>query len=175
MDGALSLEPTTRGINAGKLIFGLSFFLPYLVDWVNEEGFQQLAIYAPTWVALDSEWVSYIGPAGMALLMFTYWLPYVYVGYQSYRFAQGKYSSIGRYVAGVAFVSLIAILLTLPMTMVPRASDGGTDYFSAVIPLPLVTILSLVLIPLLRPVMVTSPWDSTKHDVFPYDDEIDPV
>ena len=94
MDGALTLEPTTRGINAGKMILGLSFFLPYVVDWVNEEAVYQFAMYAPTWIAteykiFDSEWFSYIGPTSIGLLMVFNWLPYVYVGYQSFRFGLG--------------------------------------------------------------------------------------
>jgi hypothetical protein len=48
LDGALTLEPTSRGINVAKVILGLSFFLPYLVDWVNEEAVYQFAMYAPT-------------------------------------------------------------------------------------------------------------------------------
>ena len=142
------------------MILGLSFFLPYLADWLNEGTLQQLAIYAPTWVLLEGEWTSYIGPTPMTLLMFSYWLPYVYVGYQSYRFANAKYSSIRRYIAGVTFVSLLAILLVLPMMTVPRASDGGTDYFSTVVPLPLVSILALVLVPILQPVELDSLWDA---------------
>ncbi|MFW9885993.1 MAG: hypothetical protein ACFFEX_16530 [Candidatus Thorarchaeota archaeon] len=166
MSGALPFEPTSRGIKISKIIFGLSLFLPYLVDWLNEAEFQQLAIYAPTWVALQSDWVSYIGPTPMALIMIFYWLPYVYIGYQSYRFAQGKYSSIGRYSAGVAFVTILAILMTLPMMTVPRASSGGMVYFSAVIPLPLVSILAVLLIPLLRPNLLSSPWGGTNEEVF---------
>jgi hypothetical protein len=108
----------------------------------------------------------------MAFLMVFYWLPYVYVGYQSYRFAHGKYSSIGRYIAGVAFVTLLAILLTLPMMMVPRASSDEIDYFSAVIPLPLVSILAIVLMPRLRPVVLESPWDSVEQDIFSHNDSV---
>ena len=164
MSGESSLEPTTRGITISKVILGLSLFLPYLADWLQEEAFQQLAIYAPTWVLLESEWTSYVGPTPMTLLMFIYWLPYVYVGYQSYKFAQGKYSSIRRYVSGVSFVTFLAFILILPMIMVPRASYGEIDYFSVVIPLPLISILAIVLIPFIRPIMLTSPWDNTMED-----------
>jgi hypothetical protein len=163
--GVATTERTSRGIIGSKVILALSFVLPYLVDWVSAEDYYQLAIYLPTWVVLDSEWSSYIGPTPMALLMFSYWLPYVYVGYQSYKFANGKYTSVGRYVAGVAFVTLLGILPVIPMTMYPRASIGGRAYYSTVIPLPLISILAMVLIPLLRPVVVISPWDQ----VSPYD------
>ncbi|MFW9888653.1 MAG: hypothetical protein ACFFER_10745 [Candidatus Thorarchaeota archaeon] len=164
--GALPFEPTSRGIKISKIILGLSLFLPYLVDWLNEAEFQQLVIYAPTWVALQTDWASYIGPTSMTLAMIFYWLPYVYVGYQSYRFAQGKYSSIGRYSTGVAFVTILAILMTLPLMTVPHTSSGGMVYFSAVIPLPLVSILAVLLIPLLRPNLLSSAWDGTNEEVF---------
>lgn len=150
---------TSRGINSSKAILTLSFVLPYLVDWVSAEDYHQIAVYAPIWIAFDSESYSYIGPTLMALLMFIYWLPYIYVGYQSYRFAHGEYSSVRRYVAGVAFVTLLAILLTAPLTMVPRASSGDIEYYSTVIPLPIVSILAIVFIPFLRPEAVISPWD----------------
>jgi hypothetical protein len=170
LGGETTLEPTIRGLTISKAIIGLSLLFPYLADWLNNEAFQQLVIYAPTWVLLQSEWSSYIGPTPMALIMFSYWLPYVYVGYQSYRFAQGKYTTTRRYIIGVVFVTLLAIVLVLPMMTVPRASDGGIDYFSMVIPLPLISIFALVLIPLLRPTELTSPWDGAQKDNSQNDD-----
>ena len=166
MNAAAIAVKTSRGIISSKAILVLSLVSPYLVDWVSAEEFRQFIIYAPIWIALDSRWSSYIGPTLMSLLMFIYWVPYVYVGYQSYRYANGKYSGVRRYAAGVALVTLLAVLLTVPLAMVPRASMGGTDYYSTVIPLPIVSILALVLIPLLRPVAVSSPWkeeNSSRH------------
>jgi hypothetical protein len=154
-------EKTSRGITISKVILVLSVILPYLVYWVNAQDYYQFALYAPTWVILQSDWSSYAGPTGMALLMVVYWVPYVYVAYQSYRFAHGRYSSVERYVAGVAFVTLVAILLIVPLAMRPLASIGDTDYYPAMVPLPLISVLAIVLIPLLRPTELSSPWDQT--------------
>lgn len=151
-------EKTSRGAIISKTILALSFVLPYWADWVNTEDYSQFALYAPTWVVLHSEWSSYVGPTPMTLLMFAYWIPYVYVAYQSYMFAQGKYSSVKRYITGVTIVTLLGILLILPTMVIPRASIGDRNYYSAAIPLPLVSILAIVLIPLLRPAEVSSPW-----------------
>lgn len=168
------LEPTSRGINTAKVIIVLSLLLPYVVDWLNEEGYHMLAIYAPTWIFLSRESYSYFGPTSIGFLMIFQWFPYVYVGYQSYRFAQGQYSRMGWYVGGVAFVTLIAIMFTLPMMMTPRASGMDFEHFSIVIPLPLVSILALVLIPLLRPNTLTSSWDDVTQDVFSQDESANP-
>ena len=168
-------EPTSRGIKTAKVIIVLSFILPYLVDWLNEEGYQQLAIYAPIWIAVSRGGYSYIGPSGMALAMIFNWMPYVYVGYQSYMFAQGRYSSVGRYVLGVVFVTLIAFALTLPMMTFPRASTLEINYYAITIPLPLVSILTVILIPLLRPAMLTSSWEGVKQDVFSQKSTLDSV
>ena len=54
--------------------------------------------------------------------------------------------------------------------MIPRASIGEMDFFSIIIPLPLVSILAVVLIPLLRPVRITAPW---SQDVFAQSDIAD--
>jgi hypothetical protein len=173
LDRRAAVQETSRGVRISKTILGLSFVLPYLVDWMDADDFRHLLIYAPTWLVLDSEQVSYVGPTLMTFLMIFYWLPYVYVGYQSYRFAKGKYSGVGRYVAGVVFVTLVAVLLTIPMMIYPRAVSDETVFYPAVIPLPLVSVLALALVPLLRPFALTSPWDSVKEDVFSDDHSVD--
>jgi len=162
LDRSTTLQETSRGIAVSKAILGASFFLPYLVDRLDADGFGQFLIYAPTWLMVQSEPSSYVGPSLMALLMFVYWLPYVYVGYQSYRFAHGRYPSVGRYVIGVVFVTFLAISFTVPLMMIPRASRDGTDFYSTMIPLPLVSVLALVFVPLLRPVVLKSPWDGSE-------------
>lgn len=112
-------EETSRGISIAKAILCLSFVLPYLVDWMNRSDYPHLVIYAPTWLLLESEWESYVGPTPMALFMLLLWLPYTYVGFQSYRFSRGKYSSVTRYGIGVVFVTFLAILMTIPMMATP--------------------------------------------------------
>ncbi|MFX1483717.1 MAG: hypothetical protein ACFFCP_11095 [Promethearchaeota archaeon] len=159
MSATTITEKTSRGVTISKVVLVLSLFLPYVVNWINTEDYYQFSLYAPTWVMLQSDWAVYIGPTPMALLMFVYWVPYVYVAYQAYRFAHGKYSSVARYVAGVAFVTLLAILLIVPLVMVPLAYLGGSYYYPIVVPLPLVSILAVALIPLLRPVELSSPWE----------------
>jgi hypothetical protein len=166
LDGVTPFEQTSRGMKAAKVILGLSFFLPYLADWLYEGEFNQFIIYAPTWVAAASDWSSFIGPTPMALILFFYWFPYVLVGYLSYRFAQGRYSSIRWYVVQVVIVTIFAVLMILPMTTFPRASSGGMVYYSTTLPLPLVSILAIAMIPILRPVELTSPWDDVNKDVF---------
>ncbi len=165
-------EGTLRGSTISKAILGLSFVLPYLIDWLNRSSYPHLMIYAPTWLLLESEWESFIGPTPMALLMFAYWLPYTYVGFQSYRFSKGKYSSVNRYVVGVVFVTSLAILLTIPLMISPSVWEDGRVFHSTVIPLPLVSILALLLIPVLRPVLLLSPWEDVKENVFSRNDSM---
>ena len=166
-------EETLRGTTISRSILSLSFVLPYLVDWLNRSHYPHLMIYAPTWMLLDSEWESYVGFTPRALLMFFYWLPYVYVGFQSYRFSRGKYSSVNRYIVGVVFVTFLAILMTISLMMGPSVIEDGRVFYSTVIPLPLVSILALVLIPVLRPVLLISPWEDTKEDIFSHNDSMD--
>ena len=160
------LESAIRGIKTGKVMIGLSLVLPYLVNWMNEEQFRQFSIYAPIWVFGIVGEVLYGGPTPMGLLMIFYWAPYVFVGYQSYRFAQGRYSSIRWYLVVVAFATLIGILFTLSLGTLSTASSNGIQYFPTVIPLPLISILAILLIPLLRPTVLESSWDRSKQDVF---------
>ena len=162
-------QSTTKGLRTAKVLVVLSFVLPYLVDWLNVEFEPQIAVYAPTWIMIHSEWGDYIGPTPLAALMFFYWLPYVFVGYFAYRYAEGRYSSADQYALRVFLVTLVAVLLSIPMMLEPRASSGGVDYYSTVIPLPLVSILSMVLIPVLRPAVVSSPWEAGTGE--PSDEE----
>ena len=171
LDGA-HLEATVRGIKIGKVMIGLSLVLPYLVNWMNEEQFRQFSIYAPTWVFGIVDDILYGGPTPMAFLMIFYWAPYAFVGYQSFRFAQGRYSSVRWYLAIVAFATLIGILFTLSLGTLSTASSNGIQYFPTVIPLPLISILAIVLIPLLRPTVLESSWDNSKEDVFLQNDAV---
>jgi hypothetical protein len=158
------LEPKPESIRLSKILFGLSFFLPYLVDWLNATDITHISIYAPIWVFILSPDYFFAGLTPMALLLFFYWTPYVLVGYQAYRFANGVCSSIRSYVVGIAILTAIAMAFTFSMMMAPRAQVGEDPLYSLVIPLPLVSALATLLIPALRPRHLQTPWAGLESD-----------
>ncbi|TFF96885.1 hypothetical protein EU546_00305 [Candidatus Thorarchaeota archaeon] len=158
------LEPKPESIRLSKILVGLSFFLPYLVDWLNTTDITHISIYAPIWVFILSPGYFFVGPTPMALLLFFYWIPYVLVGYQAHRFATGSCSTSRRYVAGVAISTIVAVAFTFPMMMAPRAQVGEDPLYSLVIPFPLVSILAVLFIPVLRPRHLQTPWTGLKSD-----------
>ena len=162
----VDIEPSTKGVITAKIVIALSFLLPYLADSLDADDIQHLVVYAPIWVFQISGSDIEFAPSFFGLLLFFYWLPYIMVGLLSYRFAEGK-TSILWYVLGIFVLTSIGISFALPMATMPRASSGGIVYYSTVIPLPIISIVALVLIPLLRPKTLESPWTGTTNDVFP--------
>jgi len=168
-------EPRANSVIIAKVILGLSFLLPYLLDYRSPETFDSLMIYAPIWVIQRRGDLVVGGPTPMALIMFQFWLPYVLIGYQAYRYAKGQCSSERSYLLSIALLTIIAILLMLPMLFIPVGSmvDDITVY-ALILPIPIVPLLALLSIRLLRPTKIDIPWteQSEPSDSAPADESL---
>lgn len=158
MSGAGQFEPREKSITIGKVIFGLSFVLPYLVYYASPETFDTIMIYAPFWVLQQRGNLVVGGPSPMALIMFQFWIPYVLIGYQARRYADGRCSSERSYILSVMLITTFAILMALPLSFMPSGSLGYGDIYVPYIPIPIIPVLALVSTRALRPIKVEVPW-----------------
>ena len=161
--GTQQYEPEERAISLGKILFILSFLCPYLIDYAIFDDFQHLVIYAPVWMFALIDGQIFGGPTPMALLLFFYWTPIVIAGYMAYRFAKGRFSSTPLYVLSIIICIAISVVFILPMATISMASYNGVEIYTTVIPFPIVPILSLLLIPFLRPKEIASPWKDSNE------------
>ncbi len=148
-----------------KVLFALSFLLPYLIDYASFEDFQQLVIYAPVWVFGLFDGQIFGGPTPMAFLLFFYWTPIVVSGYMAYRFAKGNFSRTSLYILSVIICIIISVVFILPMASTPRAAYEGVTIYSTAVPFPIAPLLDILLIPFLRPKVVTSPWKENESEM----------
>jgi len=152
-------EPRAKSVTIAKIILALSFLLPYLFDYRSPETFDMLMIYAPIWVIQRRGNLVVGGPTPMALVMFQFWLPYVLIGYQAYRYANGRFSSERSYLRSVIILTLVAILLMLPMLFIPIGSMADdVPIYSLILPIPIIPVLALLSVRLLRPTKIEVPW-----------------
>ena len=158
-----------ESVKLGQLLLTLSLFLPYLVNYRGPESLLgTFMIYAPIWVLQQRLGILYGGPSIMALAMFQFWIPYVLIGFQAYRYASGQLSSERSYLRSVIVLTAIAVLLVLPFSLMPSGSDGDTDFYYPYIPIPLIPILALASYRRLLPKRVETPWveDSEEESVW---------
>ena len=158
MSGANQFEPRVKSIQIGKIILGLSFVLPYLVYYASPETFDSIMIYAPFWVLLRRGDIVVGGPTPMALLMFQFWLPYVLIGYQAYRYASGRLSSERSYFLSILLLTAFALLIALPLSLMPSGFMNNEDIYVPYIPIPIMPVLALLSVRLLRPTKIEVPW-----------------
>ncbi len=159
LSAGYQFEPRAKSVTIAKIILALSFLLPYLFDYRSPETFDSLMIYAPIWVLQRRGNLVVGGPTPMALVMFQFWLPYVLIGYQAYRYANGRLSSERSYLRSVILLTLVAILLMLPMLFIPIGSMGDdVPIYSLILPIPIIPVLALLSVRLLRPTKIEVPW-----------------
>ena len=164
--------PRAQSVRIGKFLLVLSFFLPYLVLFASENSYSSVdwMIYAPIWVLQQRPGILAGGPTPIALIMFQFWIPYTLIGYQALRYASGQLSSDRSYFRNIVILTVIAILLTLPMSLMPSGSsyDGVTTtlYYTPYIPIPIIPILAAMSYRFLKPTRVESPWteESEKEE-----------
>ncbi len=171
MSGAGQFEPREKSVKIGKLIFGLSFVLPYLIYYASPETFDSMLIYAPFWVLQRRGNLVVGGPTPMALIMFQFWLPYVLIGYQARKYASGRCSSERSYLLSIILLTAVAILMALPLSMMPSGFMNGEDIYTPYIPIPIISILAVVSIRLLRPTKIEVPWTEESEPVDSIPDE----
>lgn len=168
MSGGSPFVPREKSVRLGKLLLVLSFFLPYLYANPGEESFYTFMMYAPIWVLQLRSSIVYGGPTPMALIMFQYWIPYALIGYQAYRYAKGRLSSEKSYFLSIILLTIVAILLTVPLSLIPTGSstigDVHTDFYTIAIPLPIITVMALLSVRLLAPTKVEAPWTEESEE-----------
>ncbi len=150
--------PREQSIRLGKFLLVLSFFLPYILAYPSHESFISFMIYAPNWVLQERSSIIYGGFTPLALIMFQFWLPYTFIGYQAYRYAKGRCSSTRSYLLSIILLTTIAILFVLPLSLTPSGSTDTVDIYTTYLPLPLTSILAILSVRYLAPIRVTSPW-----------------
>ncbi len=162
--------PRVQSVRIGKFLLVISFFLPYLVLFASEDSYSSVdwMIYAPIWVLQQRPGILAGGPTPIALIMFQFWIPYTLIGYQAYRYASGRLSSDRSYFLSILILTAFAILLSLPMSLIPSGSGVDGLIYTPYIPIPIVPILATLSYRLLRPTRVESPWteepDKVKSD-----------
>jgi hypothetical protein len=165
MSGDNPFVPREQSVRLGKFLFALSFFLPYLVTYPPEGSsvhWMDWMIYAPIWVLQMRGSIIVGGPTPMALVMFQFWIPYTLIGYQAYRYAKGRLSSVRNYFVSVISLTVISILLALPLSLIPSGFDGEVNLYSPYIPIPILPLLALLSYRLLRPTRVETPWSEEE-------------
>ncbi len=165
MSRADQFEPRVKSIQIGKIIFGLSFVLPYLVYYASPETFDAIMIYAPFWVFQQRGSLVFGGPTPMALIMFQFWLPYVLIGYQASRYAKGRFSSERSYVLSIIILTAFALLMVIPLSFMPSGFMNDEDIYVPYIPIPIIPILAVLSIRLLRPTRIEVPWTEESEQV----------
>jgi hypothetical protein len=171
LSGAHQFEPRKESLRISKWIFGLSLVLPYIWSYPSSESFYTFLIYAPFWVLGEQNTVLFGGPTPMALIMFQFWLPYVLIGYQARRYANGKCSSDKSYLLSIVILTIVAIFFTFTMSIRPTGFDNGVDIYQIAIPIPVIPILALLSYRLLSPTKIEVPWTEETEPVAPTPDE----
>ncbi|MDH4214611.1 MAG: hypothetical protein OEV85_11875 [Candidatus Thorarchaeota archaeon] len=157
--------PKARSVNLGKFILVLSFFLPYIFAYPNHETFMSFMIYAPNWVLQERSSLIYGGFSPMALIMFQFWLPYTFIGFQAYRYAKGRCSGEKSYLLSVILLTIVAVLLVLPLSLMPSGSTGTEDIYTTYVPLPLISVIAFLSVRRLAPTRVVSPWTKDTEEI----------
>ena len=166
MTGDNPFVPREQSVRIGKFLLALSFCLPYLTLLPSDEhamGWIDWMIYAPIWVLQGRGEILAGGPHPFALLMVQFWFPYTLIGIQAYRYANGRLSSERSYFLNVLILTVFAILIALPLSMIPSGFDGEVNIYSLYIPVPIISILALMSYNLLRPLKVETPWDQQSE------------
>ena len=167
MSGDNPFVPRVQSVRIGKFLLVLSFFLPYLFLIPSEDSYSWIdwMIYAPIWVLQGQGEILAGGPHPLAILMFQFWLPYTLIGYQALRYASGRLSSERSYFRNIVILTVIAILLALPMSLMPSGSNIDGPIYSLYLPIPIFPILAAVSYRLLRPTRIEAPWTEESGEV----------
>lgn len=160
MSGDNPFVPREQSVRIGKFLLVLSFFLPYLIIITPEDSYSWVdwMIYAPIWILQGQGEILAGGPHPFALMMFQFWLPYTLIGYQAYRYASGRLSSDRRFFQSIIILAAFAILMALPLSLIPSGSIGDELLYTPYIPIPIFPILVMMLYRLLRPTRIDTPW-----------------
>lgn len=171
MSGAYQLEPRAESVRIGKIIFALSLLLPYIWSYPSSESFYTFMMYAPFWVLAEQSSILLGGPTLLGLIMFQFWLPYVLIGYQATRYANGKCSSDRSYFLSIIILTIVAIFFIIPYYTYSSGSDGVEYIYNIMIPIPIIPILALLSYRLLSPTKIDVPWTEESEPIESIPDE----
>ncbi|MHA1615685.1 MAG: hypothetical protein ACTSYJ_12635 [Candidatus Thorarchaeota archaeon] len=171
MSGADQFEPRVESLRIAKVILSLSLLLPYIWSYPSSESFYSFMIYAPFWVLAQQGTLLVGGPSPMALIMFQFWLPYVLIGYQATRYANGRCSSESSYLLSIVLLTIVAILFVIPISINPSGFMNGEDIYQIAIPIPIIPILALLSVRQLSPTQIEVPWTEESEPVDAVPDE----
>lgn len=165
MSGDNPFVPREQSVRIGKFLLVLSFFLPYLVLIPSADSYSWIdwMIYAPIWVLQGQGEILAGGPHPFALLMFQFWLPYILIGYQAYRFAKGRLSGERNYFRNIVILTVVAILLALPLSLTPSGGSYDGVTYTPYIPIPIIPIIAILSYRLLRPNRIETPWSKESE------------
>ena len=165
MSAGRQFEPSAQSLFIAKIILGLSFVLPYLIGYPSSDLFPEIMIYAPIWVLQLREGLFWGGLTPLALVMFYLWLPYVLMGYQVYRYANGTISSKRNYLLSIILLTVISLFFAISLSLNPTGSMNGEDAYTIAIPIPIIPLLALLSIRALRSVEIIVPWtEESQHE-----------
>jgi len=150
--------PREQSVWLGKFLLVLSFFLPYMVVLYTGSEYVDWMIYAPIWGIQGHQGILVGGVALSAIIAFQYWFPYALIGYQAYRYASGRLSGNRFYFLSITGLTILAILLTLPLSIIPSGFADDNYIYNPYIPIPIFSILVLTSYRLLSPIRIETPW-----------------
>ena len=150
-------DENKRGILVAKVLFVMTFLMPYLITWIDNEITSQWLIYSPTWIA-GVQYDQFLwGFTPTMLIMFQLWIFYPVIGFLAIKYSRGGYPSTKSFLLRIAFVMLLAALFTIPVIIV--YSQYGSNY----VPVPITLVVTLLMIPWIKPAQIKTPWDEPVH------------
>lgn len=152
-----------QGILSSSMLI-LSFLVPFMIVVSMSEHFPYWLLYAPVWILGVQEDIWYGGPTPMPMLLFFFWLPYVYVGWEFKRLAEGRLESWFDFSLRTLIASVLAVVFVIPNSFVQSGSGPEGPVYSQYIPLPILPVLALIIGWKFKPETGGEPWEEEESE-----------
>ncbi|MBS3796108.1 MAG: hypothetical protein KGY80_14475 [Candidatus Thorarchaeota archaeon] len=134
----------------------LSFLCPYMFGITLSETHSGGGLMAPIWILGIQDGILTLGPILLVLITgFTYWIPYVYVGHEFKKLATDEENSWSRFRFRVLVATFIAVLQVVWISYINMTHGSRPRLY---IPLPIVSVIALILGRRFVPREVEEPW-----------------
>jgi hypothetical protein len=137
------MEGDIQTVLKNNSLLVLSFLCPYMFGISLSETHPGGGLMAPIWVLGIQDGILSLGPILYVLIVgFTYWIPYVYVGYEFRRLAYDEEDSWSRFRFRVLVSTFIAILQVVWVSYINMTHGSAQRLY---IPLPIVSVAAIIL------------------------------
>ncbi|MBS3796109.1 MAG: hypothetical protein KGY80_14480, partial [Candidatus Thorarchaeota archaeon] len=142
----------------------LSFLAPFMLAVSTSEHFAFWLLYAPVWIVGIQEGTLYAGPTPMPLLLFLFWIPYVYVGYEFKRLTEGRLESWFDFALRVLIATAIVVVFSIQASFVQTGGGVEGPMDTRYIPLPVLPVLALIMGWKFKPDRGEGPWREEESE-----------